>query len=185
MSLLESILDSERKANERVCRKGFEQLQGYKKEQIEEFINKAIEWSVEKTRLLVKKAYDLNGSSITDKDLTFLYVDSVKLEMDYFGRIETFPGRDFLEKELTKSRIKFFQEIIEQDTDSYEQAIKLKFGNEEAYRKRMEELSEILNKIYDLYIIFSTDLQGKEANRRLRDAEYESSESHIKEIFKI
>lgn len=111
----------------------------------------------EKARVLLDKAHALNGSQLADIDLDDLLAETEKVDNLYFGRVTTtvinflfgrYPEIKNSKKGIIKETISLYQQLIKQDNSlTFEEAVKLQFGTEEAYRKALTPLIE-MERIY-------------------------------------
>lgn len=93
-------------------------------------------------RVLLDEAYRLKGAELcfTIEDLDFLLDRFSLMEK---GLLDSFPEVNAARKKWIEAKIRFYHDLIDQDQNqTYEGAVKAKFGNESLYRAALHPVIE-------------------------------------------
>lgn len=149
MTLYDSILEYERNETTIILDKvSNENL--LMKISIELIRDKAIDSDVTKSKIILDTAYKLQDSKISDQKLDYLVNELNNIDDQAFGVVPTNSKILAARKDWIKAKVEFYQQIVHQTTENFEDAIKKQFNNESAYREALQPYVKAEAKMYNV-----------------------------------
>lgn len=113
-----------------------------------------INCEIAKSRLLIDKVYELEGETISDRDIDEIISGINKIEKLYHKvNIE---NEKILSarKEYFKAYIEFYQQVIQQENNAYSLvgAIRMQFKTKDAFKKALEHVMQSEKKLCDVLV---------------------------------
>jgi len=152
MTLYEKIIEYEGKQTKTMVEKVAEMDQIVAMS-LDLFGDTQIQLDKDKARILLDKAYALNGSQLTNGELETLLDQFERVDGEALGMSISDQEIKVARKEWIRARVEFYQQVIKQDgAESYEEAVRARFGDRETYESALKPVNDTESGVYQALI---------------------------------